>query len=236
MLNVLPLAFAAAVYPTLLAGVIVMLKAPAPKRLLVGFLAGGWLVSLAAGLAIVFALQGAVSTSSLQSSSPTVDLVAGILSLLLAAVLWRRHTHPSIRPSRTRAAMRRLHRKNPTPQEGAPAVSFTQRLLGGGSPREAFVVGMLLNLPGAWYLVALKDIAEANYGAGYAVFLIFVFNAIMFLLAEVPLVSFLVSPERTQVRVETFQRWLSRNGRAIAATVALVIGVFLIVKAAVAGL
>jgi hypothetical protein len=236
MLNVLPLAFAAAVYPTLLAGVIVMLKAPAPKRLLVGFLAGGWLVSLAAGLAIVFALQGAVSTSSLQSSSPTVDLVAGILSLLLAAALWRRHVHPGVGPSRTRAAMRRLRRKTSAQQEGAPAVSFTQRLLGRGSPREAFAVGMLLNLPGVWYLVALKDIAEANYGVGYAIFLIVFFNAIMFLLAEVPLISFLVSPERTQARVETFQQWLTRNSRAVAATVALIIGVFLIIKAAVAGL
>ncbi|MGZ4286700.1 MAG: hypothetical protein ACXVW5_21095 [Solirubrobacteraceae bacterium] len=41
MLSILPLAFAAAFYPTLLAGVIVMLTRPAPRPLLVGFLLGG---------------------------------------------------------------------------------------------------------------------------------------------------------------------------------------------------
>ena len=42
MLTILPLAFAAAVYPTLLAGVVAILSRPEPKPLLIGFLGGGW--------------------------------------------------------------------------------------------------------------------------------------------------------------------------------------------------
>ena len=56
MLTILPLAFAAALYPTLLAGVIVILNRPTPKPLLVGFLLGGLLISVTAGLIIVFVL------------------------------------------------------------------------------------------------------------------------------------------------------------------------------------
>src|SRR5664279_6241082 len=88
--NVILLALAAAVYPALLTGVIVLLARDKPAQALAAFMAGGMLISLTAGLIIVFALDGAVSTSNQKSASPTVDLVAGILSLILAIVLWKR--------------------------------------------------------------------------------------------------------------------------------------------------
>jgi hypothetical protein len=83
------LAVAAAVYPTLPARVIVLLGQDRAVPLLAGFLGGGVLVSLVRGLIVVFVLDGAVSTSSQRSASPTVDLVLGGLSVLLAAVLFK---------------------------------------------------------------------------------------------------------------------------------------------------
>ena len=53
------LALAACVYPTLLAGVILILARPRPLRMLLGFLAGGVTISLIAGIAIVRALEAA---------------------------------------------------------------------------------------------------------------------------------------------------------------------------------
>jgi hypothetical protein len=44
--SIIPLAIAAAVYPTLLAGVILLLGRDNPAPLLAGFLAGGVLISL----------------------------------------------------------------------------------------------------------------------------------------------------------------------------------------------
>ena len=104
-------------------------------------------------------------------------------------------------------------------------------MLSRGSSKAAFVIGMVLNLPGIWYLVALNDIAAANYGAASAVLLIVIFNAIMFLLAEVPLIGYLVRPQQTTIRVNRFQIWLSDNRRLVAAGAAAVIGLYLISRA-----
>src|SRR5664279_1146680 len=142
--NVILLALAAAVYPALLTGVIVLLARDKPAQALAAFMAGGMLISLTAGLIIVFALDGTVSTSNQKSASPTVDLVAGVLSLILAVVLWKRERDP-----------RGSRRDAPTKNKDGP--SWTQRTLGKGSVWAAFGAGLVLNLPGIWYLDALKD-------------------------------------------------------------------------------
>jgi hypothetical protein len=175
----LPLALAAAVYPTLLAGLI-----------------------------IVFALGGAVSTESQNSPSPKIDLTIGILSFVIAGVL-RYRGRDGGEAARKPAAKQ---------QEGD---SWTKRKLEHGSPWVAFGAGLVLNLPGIWYLDALKDIAKADVGTAATILWVLLFVAIMFTLAEVPLVGYAVSPDGTRVRVERFQGWLSDNGRSIATWVAL---------------
>jgi Sap, sulfolipid-1-addressing protein len=107
--SIIPLAVAAAVYPTLLAGVIVLLARDKPAPLLAGFLAGGVLISVTTGLIIVFALGGAVSTKNQNSASPAIDLIAGILSVILAGVLWKRQHdkrgNPQATPEKRRMAL-----------------------------------------------------------------------------------------------------------------------------------
>jgi hypothetical protein len=85
----------------------------------------------------------------------------------------------------------------------------------------------VLNLPGIWYLDALKDIAKADVGTTATILWVLLFVAIMFALAEVPLVGYAVSPDGTRVRVEQFQGWLSDHGRSIATWVAVLIGAYL---------
>jgi hypothetical protein len=88
-LTLVLLALAAAVYPTLLAGVILILSQPRPLRMLLGFLAGGYIISMIAGIAIVRAVEssGAVDTSH-HSTKPIVSIVAGALSLSVAWGIW----------------------------------------------------------------------------------------------------------------------------------------------------
>jgi hypothetical protein len=220
--NIILLALAAAVYPTLLAAVIVLLARQKPARLLSAFLAGGMLISITAGLIIVFALDGAVSTSNQKSASPTVDLIAGILSIILAAVLWKRERDRHGPP-----------REAPAKDKDGP--SWTQRTLGKGSVWAAFGAGLILNLPGIWYLDALKDIAEANEGGGITILWILVFLVIMFALAELPLIGYAVDPDGTRVRVQRFQSWLSVNGLILARWAAALIGAYLTITG-IAGL
>src|SRR5689334_9391880 len=127
MLEIIPLALAAAVYPTLLAGVIIILGRPAPKPLLLGFLLGGLITSMVAGCIIVFALGGSVSKSSQRSASPVVDLVGGILAVLIAVTLARKPD--LIRERRARRAAR--HASNPRASEHRAEEhdSFTTRML-----------------------------------------------------------------------------------------------------------
>src|SRR5437879_3540329 len=74
--------------PTLLAAVTVMLLTPNPKRLMVGFLLGAYVVSIGLGLAFVFTLQGSgAQSTSRHKVSPVEDLVVGILALAIAWVL-----------------------------------------------------------------------------------------------------------------------------------------------------
>jgi len=94
----------------------------------------------------------------------------------------------------------------------------------------AFVVGALLTLPGASYLIGLRKISEADHGTAATVGLVLLFNVIMLALLEVPLFGFVFAPDRTRVTVDRFREWFARNARRIAAQIALVIGGLLIVK------
>jgi hypothetical protein len=230
MLNIVALACVAAPYPTLLAGVLVMLSTPDPKPLLLAFLLGGDFVSVTTGLLIVFVVKGVVWTTHQNSASPTIGLIGGVLSLVLAAVLWSRR-------DRGRLGQRKRASLDRTTQHGMPASapkksrnSITKRMLAHGSPKAAFALGLILNLSGIWYIIALKDIAKDNDGVVTAVLLILLFNAIMFMLIEVPLIGYLISPDTTKARVQRFDPWLGQHARLVAARAAATIGAHLIVK------
>jgi hypothetical protein len=85
-LQLLFLALGAAVYPTLLAVVVILLNQPRRVPLLSAYVATGLIVSVGVGLALVFALEGAFTKGN-HTLSPSVDLTVGGLALLLAVAL-----------------------------------------------------------------------------------------------------------------------------------------------------
>ena len=87
-LELLPLALAAAAYPTLIAMVVVILGRDNPRLLLTAYLAGALFISVAAGCAIVAALTaGHAVGGSNDSVGPGADIVIGLLALVLLWVL-----------------------------------------------------------------------------------------------------------------------------------------------------
>src|SRR4051794_4115819 len=88
-MQVFLLALEAAVYPTLIAAVVILLSQPRPRRLLTAYLAGGLTISIGFGVLIVLVLESshAVSGGSSSLLSWTADLVVGGLALLLAVAL-----------------------------------------------------------------------------------------------------------------------------------------------------
>ena len=215
MADVILLAVAAAFYPALLAGVILILTRPNPKRQLAGFLAGGMAASVTAGVLILYTLDdwAAVAPRSRRAVSAGVYIVVGVLSLASATRLWQR---------RDARARRRRSR------QGKP--SRLARLLGRGSLPLAVIVGVALNLPGAWYLLALKDIGEGGYSTVVELVLVLMFNGVMFILVEVTLAWYVVSPEGAQSAVGRFDAWLRANSRRLGAALAAAIGAYLLVR------
>jgi hypothetical protein len=210
------LALEAAIYPTLLAAVVVLLAQPRRLQLLSAYLAGGMVISIGLGLGALALLESShqVRTSS-SGLSWGADIVVGALALLVAAAL-------------AAHADDRLRRRRPAPPAGRE--SRSQRVLAGGSTPLAFATGLALNLPGAAYLIALKDIAAGDHPASVDVVLVVSFNLIMFLLAEIPLVGLLVAPERTGLLMDTLSSRLAANYRRIAIAVSASLGVFLIAR------
>jgi hypothetical protein len=216
--------------PTLLAAVTLMLLTERPKRLMLGYLLGAYTTSITIGLAIVFALHDsdAVSTSK-RTIGPGEDIVIGCLLLVIAYVLG------SDRDSRLRERRARRKEAKLAKAGGEKKEPLPMRLLGRGSPRIAFVVGMLLSFPGVSYLTGLSHIDKLGAAAVPTALLVVAFCLVQQLLLEVPLVGYILRPDGTQQAVDGFRAWLGRNGRRAGVWVAAVLGVLLVIRG-VAGL
>jgi Sap, sulfolipid-1-addressing protein len=210
MWELLPLALLSAVYPTLVAVVVVALTAPRPARAMAFFLLGGMIASVTVGLVIVFALQG---TSLVNGSSPPADPIvyfgAGAIALGLAVVVRRRPPAP--------------------PKEGDSKVS--QLLSRSQKAWIAFAAGLLIDLvPGAWYIVALKDIAQSGYSDSEIVAVVVAFCIIQYALIELPLLGFVFAPVRAADLSRRFSTWLSDNSRTVAVAILVIAGCYMIIR------
>jgi hypothetical protein len=215
-------ALTAALNPTLLAATTVMLLLDHPKRLLVGYLLGALLTSVTLGLVIVFTLDGSASTAQ-HTLSPAMDLALGAILLLVAFLI-----RPGRQPKETGRLAERRRRKEESKGEAGPPL--WQRKLSQGTARTTFVVGALLTLPGASYLIGIHKIADQDPSTVGAIGMVLLFNVIMLALLELPLIGFIFAPEWTPRAVDRFKEWFSRNARLLGFRAALVIGLLLIVR------
>ena len=211
------LAVASAFWPLLVAVDVVALQSPRPARLLAAFLVGGLLTCVVVGTLIAQALRHTkVVTATRPAADPITYLGAGVLAFVLSLVLARR---PHKAPKKTTVAAK---------------PSLYERALRRGAPL-AFLAGIALNVvPGVFPLVALKDVAQLDYGARATAAILTVFYIVMFALVEVPLVAFLVAPERTAAVTADFNRRLSANGRRIVIAVLEVAGAYLVLRGLIA--
>jgi Sap, sulfolipid-1-addressing protein len=209
--------------PSLLAAVTVMLLLPHPKRLMLGYLLGAYTASIAAGLAIVFSLHGssAVATSG-HTASPGEELGIGAIALAIAFVVATGRDAP----------MRKWHkrRKEAKARDRQARQPWQARMLGRGSVGVTFAVGATLSFPGVSYLNALHHIVRLNPQTVPICLLVVYFCVMQQILLEVPLLAYVVAPERTQVAVSAFRAWLAREGRRLAVIGICAIGVFLVVR------
>src|SRR5947207_3321111 len=123
LVSVILLACLAALYPTLLAAVTVMLFMPNPKGVMFAYLLGAYTTSITLGLVIVLSLNGSSAVSTARNSlSPAADLAFGAILLLVSFVL------ASERDAAVRRRRAGRKERNGATSEGREPLS--QRLLG----------------------------------------------------------------------------------------------------------
>lgn len=218
--QVLVFALTAALNPTLVAASTLMMLTPRPVRLMLGYLLGALLTSITLGIVIVYELKNSGLVSTTKSTlGPGATAAIGVLFLLLALVLGTGRDQ--------RVAERRRARKAAKPDKGP---SLWQRELGKGSARITFVVGALLTLPGASYIAGLTELTKQHYSVAGNVLTIVLFNIIMLALLEVPLLCFVIAPDRTPNAIDRAKAWIGRHWRRFLTRFFLVIGVLMVIK------
>jgi Sap, sulfolipid-1-addressing protein len=216
------LALLAMCNPTLLAAVTVMMLLPGTKRLMLGYLLGSYVTSIGVGMLVVFSLHGSESVQTAKHTlGPGEDLVLGAIALLVGFVLGTGRDAP---------LRERRRRRREAKETGPPRPPWPERMLGRGSARVTFAVGVLLSFPGVSYLTALDRMARLDASNAELALLVVTFCLIQQLLLEVPLVGYALAPQRTQDAVNRFRAWLERSGRQAAAAVALGVGALLVLR------
>jgi len=217
-LELLLLALASTFWPTLIVVVVLALRTEKPVVILVGFLCGGLLTTIAIGLALVFALQDSpLFTSSRSSTDPAIYISVGLVSLLAAYAIDRRSRRASVEEVAAAPA-------------GQKKPSMVNRVVAKGV-LPAFAAGIVLNIvPGTFPIIALKNIAELDATNSAKVATIVVFYVIMFAFVEIPLVAYVFAPQRTQSSMDALNAWLGRNGHRIAVYALASVGVYSLVR------
>lgn len=190
------------------------LATPQPGRLMVSYLAGGWVTSLVGGVVVIGALAGLGVTDVrfAHSVSPGIDIAIGVAGLAIATGLELR------RRRERRAGQRR--------RKGTGTMS---RLLARATPRALFVLGLLMGFPGIYYVAALKEIAAGDGQWSVRLALMAFVNVLAFVLIWIPLVAYLISPAGTRRVIGGLDEWLVEHGVIIITVVIAAAGVYEIV-------
>jgi hypothetical protein len=208
-ITILVMAVAVSLEPFRIGLTALMLNRPQPVLQLLAFLCGGFLMGTSVGVAVLFVLRPVLSSST-HFTLPNVQIVIGAMALLAAAFL---------------AATTQSHRGNTGSGRLATAA---RRLMNGRSLWVAGVAGLGIALPSVDYLAALAVIMASGAAAATQVGALLTFNAVAFTLVEVPLLAYVVAPDRTRALIALLHNWIRARRRLEVVAILSVVGSFLL--------
>jgi hypothetical protein len=106
--------------------------------------------------------------------------------------------------------------------------AWLSRLLDGRSLWVAGIAGLGIALPSVDYLAALAVIAAAQVEADVRVGALVTFNVVAFSLVELPLLAYLIAPQRTRTAMTNLHNWIRARQRHEVAGLLGVVGVVLV--------
>lgn len=202
-ITLLVMAVAVSLEPFRIGMSVLMLNRPRPVLQLAAFLCGGFLMGLTVGAVVLFLLRSRLPESA-HFTLPRVQIAIGALALLGAALLAVTTGRPRTPPA------------------------WLSRLLDGHSLWVAGGVGLGIALPSVDYLAALAVIGTADVTATTRLAALVTFNVVAFALVEIPLLAYLVAPDRTRTTLAALNDWLRAQGRRGVAALVAVVGVVLL--------
>jgi hypothetical protein len=195
-ITVLVMAIAVSMEPFRIGMTVLMLNRPRPTLQLLAFLSGGFAMGATVGLVVIFAFRPGLLGSA-HFTLPKVQIVIGVLTVLMAAVV-------------ATGVM-------PAPRLPAQA----RGLAYGPSLSVAGVAGLGIALPSVDYLAVLAVIVASGAAPSTQVGALLVFNVVAFALVELPLVAYVLAPDRTRALMTALNDWIrSRRRRGVAAALA----------------
>ena len=237
--TVLLMAVVAGAAPERIGAVAFILTRTKPTRLLVSYFVGGFGLSLIIGVVVVFVLKG-IDIGKSSSIPPEIEIAVGALSLLVSILVGTRVSATLRRKVLARHPEAHVpDLDSPLSSGGPPGIESlpgfdklpdrVKTVLSKESPWVAWLAGIALGMPNAYYLAAIAAILKNGVGAGPQVAALVVFNVIAFAQAEIPIVSFLIAPKTTRTRIEQLYRWVSFHQRLVLTVLAGVVGIYLVI-------
>ncbi|MGZ5365334.1 MAG: GAP family protein [Mycobacterium sp.] len=189
---------------------VLMINRPRPLRQLLIFLTGGFAMGISVGVIVLFVLRPALGSAHF--TLPRVQIVVGAVLLVNAAVV------------ATGLVSRRSGRSDGrADREPGPLATRIRKLLTGRSLWTAGVAGLGIALPSVDYLAALALIVASGSAATVQFGALLLFNVVAFAFVEIPLICYLLAPDRTRATVAALHNWLrSRGHRGVSALLAAV--------------
>lgn len=216
---------------------ILLISRPRPLLNLLAFWLGGMAAGMVAGFGALLLLHdslpgrvhGVTSTLTGLSGGHT-QIAIGVLFLVAAAVgavrLARQRARALIPGGGSSASM---------PQQRPPTAlselwNRVRNTLESGNPWVAFVVGLGQATPPVQYLAALTAIIASGAAIGAQLSAAVAFTVVVLMFVEVPLISYLVAPARTEAITLQANNWMRAHSRQIFVVGAGVMGGVMVAK------
>jgi type IV secretory pathway VirB2 component (pilin) len=214
-ITLLAMAVAVSLEPFRIGMTILMMNRPRPLLQLLAFLAGGFAMGIAVGLIVLFILRPALGSAHF--TLPRVQIVVGLLLLINAAVV-----------ATGVVGKRRDGSAGPASRRFEPLATRVRQLLNGCSLWTAGVAGLGIALPSVDYLAVLALIVASGAAASVQMGALLMFNVVAFGFVEIPLISYLVAPDRTRATLSALQDWLRTRRRSAVAILLTAVGCVLL--------
>ena len=234
--TVLALALWVATDPTRLVIGGVLMSRPRPRHNLLAYWLGGMAAGTVPGLGAFVMLRDSlpmvmedVRFTAARFTGGYFQIAIGVLALLIAALVsagFPARQHAGV-PTYGGAPSAPVLQPT-TPTASSRLTARVRHVLQGGNPWVAFGIGLISTMPPIDYLVVLIIIVSSGAAIGTQLSAVVMFTVVVLALVEVPLVSYLVMPAKTQLAVLQLQKWTVAHRRRILIVVPAVAGVMLV--------